>query len=63
MFLQKHKIDLILNLVFIVLGPFLQIINVDRLVLGNHYKIISNHHSSPHISHKPIHSVLSCDYA
>jgi len=36
MFLQKYKIDLILNLVFIILGPFLQVINVDRLVLGNH---------------------------
>jgi len=32
MVLQNYKIDVILELVFIILGPFLQIINADRLI-------------------------------
>jgi hypothetical protein len=30
MVLQKHKIKLMLDLVFIILGSLLQIINIDR---------------------------------
>jgi len=33
MVLQKYKIDVKLEQVFIILGPFLEIINVDRLIL------------------------------
>jgi len=33
MVLQEFKIDVVLDLVFITLGSFLQIINVDRLIL------------------------------
>lgn len=30
---QKHKIDVMLELVFIILGLFLQMINLDRVIL------------------------------
>jgi len=33
MVLQKYKIEVIFELVFIILGTFLQIINVDILIL------------------------------
>jgi len=33
MILQKYKIDVKLKLVFIILAPFLQIINIDKLIL------------------------------
>jgi len=29
MVLKKYKIDIILELLFVILGPFLQIVNVD----------------------------------
>lgn len=31
--LQKYKLNIILNLVLIMFGPFLQIIIVDRLII------------------------------
>jgi len=31
--LKKYEINVILDLVFIILGAFLQIINADRLIL------------------------------
>jgi len=46
MILQKFKIDVILELIFIILKHFLQIIDVDRL----HYLQIT----AVIISHKPI---------
>jgi len=33
MVLQKYKIDVMLDLLFIILVPFLQIINVDGVIL------------------------------
>jgi len=42
---QKYKIDVILELVFIILfSPFLQIINVDRLILMTKCSNHQNHH-------------------
>lgn len=39
MLLQKYKMDVILELVFILVGPFLQIINVDiSIVTINFFK-------------------------
>jgi len=42
MVLQQYKIDVISDLVFIILGPFLKIINVDGLILINiqNFKLI-----------------------
>jgi len=37
---QKYKVDVILDLVFIILGPLLQIINVDRLITNIIHQII-----------------------
>jgi len=45
MVLVKYEIDVILDLVFIILGPFLQIINADRLLL----KFSNNCTCSSHI--------------
>jgi len=32
MVLQMYEVDVLLDLVFIILEPFLQILNVDRLI-------------------------------
>jgi len=37
MVLQKYKIYVTLDLVFTILGPFLQAINIDRLISITYY--------------------------
>jgi len=44
MVLQKYKVDVILDIVFIILGPLLQIINSARLILITK-KVKSSEHS------------------
>jgi len=49
MVLLKYKIEVILELVFIIFGRFLQIINAARLRLINDVALRFSNHHSPYI--------------
>jgi len=63
MFLQKHNIHVILELVFIMLPPCLQIINVEILIYINYYNFqITMIAPMSHISYDPITTDLQSLY-